>query len=73
MAHNYNYQKIWDAFTNAASPVVAEAAFDSIRSSLNNGHEVRISLSEGEPISFSNIGDFEEWVQDTFYDTGEDE
>jgi hypothetical protein len=73
MAHNYNYQKIWDAFTMAASSVVAQAAFDPIRNSLNNGHEVKITLSEGQTVSFSNIDDFEEWVQDTFYDTDKEE
>jgi hypothetical protein len=69
MAHNYNYQNIWDAFTLAASPVVAEAAFDSIRDSLNGGNEVKITLSEGRTISFSNIEDFEAWIQVTFYKT----
>jgi hypothetical protein len=73
MVHNYNYQNIWDAFTRSASPVVAEAAFDSIRDSLNNGNEVKITLSEDQFVSFANIEDFEEWVQDTFYNTNNEE
>jgi hypothetical protein len=73
MAHNYNYKSIQDAFTLAASPVVAQGAFDSIRGSLNSGHEVIITLSEGKTIAFSNMEDFEEWVQDTFYKTDKKE
>ena len=63
MIHTFYYQTLRDAFTLAASPVVADAAFDSIRASLNDGHVVRIVLNdEQQPLSFTQIDEFEQWV-----------
>ncbi len=71
MTHSYDYKNIWEAFNLAASPAVAKEAFDPIKNSLNEGHTVRINQSGKDPISFSNIDDFEEWVQITFYSDNE--
>ena len=48
MIHNFDYKTIWDAFTLAASPVAAEGAFDSVRASLDEGHEVKIIMGEDQ-------------------------
>lgn len=63
MIDTFNYQTLWDTFTIAASPVVANAAFDSIRASLNGGHVVEIVLNDNQqPLSFTRIDEFEQWV-----------
>ncbi len=68
MVYNFDYKTIMDAFTAAASQGVAEAAFDAVRDPLKNGHPVRISLADGQqPVSFTQIDDFEQWVHDSFY------
>lgn len=65
MIHNFDYKTIWDAFTNAASPVVAEGAFDSVRTSLDEGHRVKIIMEEGKkPLEFAKREDFDQWVQE---------
>lgn len=65
MIHNFDYKTIWDAFTSAASPVVAEGAFDSVRASLDEGHRVKIIMGEGQkPLEFTKREDFDQWVQE---------
>jgi hypothetical protein len=65
MVHNFDYKTIWDAFTLAASRVVAEGAFDAVRASLDAGHEVSINMGQGQhPIRFKKKEDFELWVQE---------
>jgi len=50
MNHTFNFQSIWDAFTSAASLVVAEGAFDSVRASLDEGHGVKIIMGEAKSL-----------------------
>jgi len=65
MNHTFNFQSIWDAFTSAASLVVAEGAFDSVRASLDEGHGVKIIMGEGQkPLEFTKRKDFDQWVQE---------
>ncbi len=64
MNHTFNFQSICDAFTLAASPVAAKEAFNSIRASLDEGHEVKIIMGQGQkPMEFTNVGDFDQRVQ----------
>ena len=61
MIHTFEYQNLWDA--TLVNPVVVDAALDSIRTSLNNGHTVRIILlDDQEPLLFTDVDAFEQWV-----------
>ncbi|WKK80392.1 hypothetical protein [Marivirga arenosa] len=65
MAHNFDYNKIMETYNNAASPVAANGAFDLVRTSLKDGHEVQINFGEGQQSKrFTKIEDFNKWVAD---------
>lgn len=71
MTVHYDYKTIRDAFTSAASPVVAKAAFDLVRASIQEGHTAKIALEGGTEVRFSNVADFDKWVKKTFYNEEE--